>query len=292
MPLSENSVAGIVDSVLDSYQSLVGIAPRDGSVLPTPKTISGLVFQIRDLLFPGYFDGKSIQDIRSETQARIRSIATMLNQEIGKAIALGDPSSQNSEAIVGEFFTQVPRLREQLWRDIRALDAGDPAAKSELEILLAYPGFTAIMMYRIAHHFYNAEIPVMPRMITELAHTLTGIDIHPGATIGDYFCIDHGTGIVIGETTVIGRNVKLYQGVTLGALSVVKTDSRNKRHPTIEDEVTIYAHATILGGDTVIGHHSVIGGNVWITESARPYSKISLTSEGHQVIRSSKTDAL
>lgn len=272
-----------LDSILESYANLSGINPCDGARLPQPAKVQGLVFEIRDLLFPGYFDGSPCDDLAEKTKSRLNSIASALRVEIGKC--LGEDSQRNVDEVVDQFFASVPVFREQLRKDIRALDAGDPAAKSELEIVLAYPGFIAIMMYRIAHFFYSSGVPLLPRMITEIAHTLTGIDIHPGAQIGDYFCIDHGSGIVIGETTKIGRNVKLYQGVTLGALSVLKTDSNSKRHPTIEDEVTIYAHATILGGDTTIGHHSVVGGNVWLTESALPYSKIYLTSDRQQVIK-------
>jgi serine O-acetyltransferase len=158
--------------------------------------------------------------------------------------------------------------------DAEAIFRGDPAAKSVDEVILAYPGFLAIAVYRVAHWFHNRGVPTLPRMISEHAHKLTGIDIHPGATIGRSFVIDHGTGIVIGETTVIHDNVKIYQGVTLGALSVDKSLANTKRHPTIERDVVIYANATILGGDTVVGAGSVVGGNVWLTESVSPGSRV------------------
>lgn len=279
-----------IDSILESYQTLKGIAPRDGSRTPLPNSVANLVFQIRNFLFPGYFDLSTNSSIKEDTRLRINKLSELLTTEIHKCLNLEGISDRSVCPIVDQFFQFVPKLRERLHRDIRALDAGDPAAKSELEILLAYPGFTAIMMYRIANCFHTAQVPLLPRMITELAHTSTGIDIHPGATIGEYFCIDHGTGIVVGETTVIGKNVKLYQGVTLGALSVVKTDSQIKRHPTIEDGVTIYAGTTILGGETVIGHDSVIGGNVWLIESVPAFSKIYRTGEPQQILRSSKPD--
>src|SRR6202012_5115263 len=173
-----------------------------------------------------------------------------------------------------EFFEGLPELYRLLNTDIQATFDGDPAAKSEFMVIRAYPGFYAISFYRLAHSLYQLGIPLIPRILTEYAHSKTGIDIHPAATIGDYFHIDHGTGVVIGETCVIGSHVKIYQGVTLGALSVNKVQSHQKRHPTVEDHAVIYAGATILGGRTVIGHGSIIGGNVWLTKSVPPYSKV------------------
>jgi serine O-acetyltransferase len=177
------------------------------------------------------------------------------------------------------FFQSMPSIHRQLWLDANAIHAGDPASESVDEVISAYPGFFAIAIYRIAHVFYCLNVPIFPRILSEIAHQRTGIDIHPGATIGNSFFIDHGTGIVIGETTFIGDRVKLYQGVTLGALSVNKALSSSKRHPTIENSVVIYSNATILGGETVIGHDSVIGGNVWLTESVPPYSIVYHKSE-------------
>jgi serine O-acetyltransferase len=172
------------------------------------------------------------------------------------------------------FFQQLPKIYEELKKDVKAILTGDPAAKSEHEVILTYPGFYAIARHRIAHEFYNLNVPLLPRIISEHVHQRTGIDINPGAIIGESFCIDHGTGIVIGETTIIGNNVKIYQGVTLGALSVSKDLANHKRHPTIQDNVVIYANATILGGETVIGQDSIIGGNVWLTKSVEPDSKV------------------
>jgi serine O-acetyltransferase len=168
----------------------------------------------------------------------------------------------------------LPDIRARLHLDVKAALDGDPAAKSEAEIIVAYPGLAAISVHRIVHFLYQRDVPLLPRIMSEYIHHQTGIDIHPGATIGDSFFIDHGTGVVIGETTVTGDHVKIYQGVTLGALSVKKSLARDKRHPTIEDNVTIYAGATILGGDTVIGHDSVIGGNVWLVRSVPPFSRV------------------
>lgn len=181
----------------------------------------------------------------------------------------------NRSALAEKFFNRVPEIYRLLNTDIEAIVAGDPAAHSAFEVVRAYPGFYALCFYRIAHELHQLKIPMLPRILTEMAHSRTGIDIHPAATIGEYFCIDHGTGIVIGETANIGNNVKIYQGVTLGALSVRKEMAFTKRHPTIEDHVVIYSGATILGGNTVIGHHSVIGGNVWLTESVQPGSLVS-----------------
>lgn len=179
------------------------------------------------------------------------------------------------------FFKRLEQAYELCIEDSHAILRGDPAAVDTSEVIRSYPGFYAIAVYRIAHLLLSLKVPYVPRILTELAHSRTGIDIHPGAKIGRRFCIDHGTGVVIGETTEIGNDVKIYQGVTLGALSVNKELSKQKRHPTIEDDVVIYAEATILGGNTVIGKNSIIGGNVWLTESVPPFSKIYYSSKGH-----------
>jgi serine O-acetyltransferase len=179
-----------------------------------------------------------------------------------------------ARGIADELLKALPDIRAQVHLDVQAALDGDPAAESESEVILAYPGLAALSVHRIAHFLYNKAVPLLPRIMSEYIHHQTGIDIHPGATIGDSFFIDHGTGVVIGETAVIGRQVKIYQGVTLGALSVKKSSVRKKRHPTIEDNVTIYAGATILGGDTVIGHDSIIGGNVWLIRSVPPLSRV------------------
>ena len=176
--------------------------------------------------------------------------------------------------IVRAFFDELPKIKETLDTDVKAICEGDPAAQSVEEVVRCYPGIRAIGAYRFAHCLYRQDVPIIPRMITECAHGSTGIDIHPGAQIGDHFFIDHGTGVVIGETAKIGTNVKIYQGVTLGGLSVRKIDADEKRHPTIEDNVVIYAGATILGGETVIGENTIIGGNTFITKSVNPSTKI------------------
>ena len=189
-------------------------------------------------------------------------------------IPLMNGTSLKPEIIANNFMHKLPSIHDTLWLDAEAITSGDPAAESIDEVILAYPGFTAIAYFRIAHEFYLMHVPIFPRLITEYAHQITGIDIHPGAQIGKSFAIDHGTGIVIGESSIIGDNVKMYQGVTLGALSVNKKLAKSKRHPTIEDNVVIYAQAIILGGDTTVGRQSIIGGNVWLTSSVPPFSSV------------------
>lgn len=196
-------------------------------------------------------------------------------------VALLLPPRVDREATATAFVAAIPDLRDAIMLDALAINAGDPAAESIDEVIAAYPGFFAIAAYRIAHWFHGRGVRVFPRLITEYAHLRTGVDIHPGAQIGASFCIDHATGIVIGETTHIGEGVKLYQGVTLGALSVTKEMASTKRHPTVEDRVVVYANATILGGETVIGHDSVIGGSAWITASVPAWSLVYNRAEIH-----------
>ena len=184
-----------------------------------------------------------------------------------------------TQDITDHFFDSIPNLYKSLIKDAEAILEFDPAAKSVEEVIVAYPGFYATAVYRLSHQLYKLGVKILPRLFTEYAHSKTGIDIHPGATIGESFFIDHGTGIVIGQTTQIGNNVKIYQGVTLGALAVNKDQAETKRHPTIEDHVIIYSGATILGGETIVGHHSVIGGNVWLTNSVEPHSVVYHRSE-------------
>jgi len=205
---------------------------------------------------------------------------------------LKDEMDQDPQDIECAIMDALPNLRELLLRDARAISLGDPAATGTTEVIRTYPGFLAIAIYRLAHEFYKLEVPLIPRILTEHAHSETGIDIHPGARIGTDFCIDHGTGIVIGETVVIGNQVKIYQGVTLGALSVKKELAQTKRHPTIEDRVVIYSGATILGGLTTIGHDSVIGGNVWLTKSVPPHSLLYYQAAIRQEIQESPVNPI
>ena len=207
-----------------------------------------------------------------------RGAVSDIAADLQKEIALLCPG-RDSKAIVDEFVAALPEVRRLVETDVDAAYDGDPAATSRMEVVMAYPGLYAVTVHRLAHVLYKLKVPILPRVMSELAHSKTGIDIHPGATIGERFFIDHGTGVVIGETTVIGRNVRLYQGVTLGGLSFAKDDNGAlvkglKRHPNIEDNVVIYANATILGGDTTIGHDSEIGGSVWLIESVPPNSRV------------------
>lgn len=236
--------------------------------LPSKQKVQQFTDDLIELLFPhfcGEYEYFSAQDIEGKLALLARDLKKMLKFQF--------PNNEHKIAEISDyFFSQIPDIYHKLLLDARAIHEGDPASESVNEVISAYPGFFAIYTYRIAHEFYICRIPVFPRMLSEYAHFRTGIDIHPGATIGKSFFIDHGTGVVVGETTVIGDNVKLYQGVTLGALSVDKSMARQKRHPTIEDNVIIYSNATILGGEAIIGHDSVIGGNVWITDSVPPFS--------------------
>jgi serine O-acetyltransferase len=206
-----------------------------------------------------------------ELQAEIVRLELALAEIV---YTLGSFTKEDSTELAALFFNRLPELYYTLNTDMQAIYTGDPAARSEFEVIRTYPGFYAIFFYRIAHTLALLGIPLVPRILTEHAHSITGIDIHPAASIGEYFHIDHGTGIVIGETCTIGRHVKMYQGVTLGALSVHKDMADTKRHPSVQDHVVIYSGATILGGDTTIGHNSIIGGNVWLTKSVAPYSTV------------------
>lgn len=235
---------------------------------PSQKDITGFFEDLLGTLFPEFSDAP-FHDFTSFEQH-----VEDLKLELEKQLVFCELKNGEVPNKATEFFNDVPNIYEKLLKDIIALEKGDPAAQSQQEVIRTYPGFYAIAAHRFAHKLHLLNIPIIPRMISEHAHSHTGIDIHPGATIGEYFCIDHGTGIVIGETSLIGNHVKIYQGVTLGALSVRKEDASMKRHPTIEDHVVLYAGATILGGDTVIGQNSIVGGNVWITKSIEPNSKV------------------
>lgn len=251
--------------------------------VPSNKEISGWALKLIRLLYPE--QSKQVYSSISEIEAELQLLQAQLCNIMNATKACQDC---NNEEKAKSFFDELPKLYALLNTDIKAILAGDPAAKSEFEIIRAYPGFFAISFYRLAHALLLLDIPLIPRILTEHAHSKTGIDIHPGAVVGEYLYIDHGTGIVIGETARIGNNVKFYQGVTLGALSVDKSMASIKRHPTVEDNVVIYSGATILGGETVIGHNSVIGGNVWLTKSVPPYSTVYHESKSKVVERQVK----
>jgi serine O-acetyltransferase len=277
-----------INALLENYESFGMVNHSGGENLPGRESIENLVRSLEELLFPGYLENVYTDNgkLRNITSDKVNHLVFNLSREVEKSLAfsarLGVLNCGHggchavASLVVDEFFEELPKIRVLLSKDLTAAVRGDPAALSADEVILSYPGFQAITVHRMAHFFYTRNIPLIPRMMSELIHMKTGIDIHPGAQIGESFFIDHGTGIVIGETTIIGNNIKLYQGVTLGALSVKKEESGHKRHPTIEDDVTIYANATILGGDTVIGRGSIIGGSVWITQSVPAGSKIYL----------------
>ena len=237
--------------------------------MPPNKEIAEWALHVIALLFPG--QSKKVYANIYQLKEEFLKLENELCQLMNATRACRDC---NNEELANYFFKQIPDIYKTLNTDVKAICDGDPAAISEFEVIRTYPGFFAISFYRIANCLHNLDLPLIPRILTEYAHSQTGIDIHPAAEIGEYFYIDHGTGIVIGESCVIGNNVKLYQGVTLGALSVSKNLAFTKRHPTVEDNVVIYSGATILGGQTVIGHDSIIGGNVWLTKSVPPHSTV------------------
>ncbi len=235
---------------------------KKNEAVPSNEVINKWAMSIICILFPelSLCNYTSAEEIGQQ-------LACLEKELIGLMNATKACYDCNNEAISHSFFEQLPEIQRVLETDVVALHEGDPAANTPFEVVRAYPGFKALSFYRIAHVLHTLQVPLLPRILTEQAHSATGIDIHPGAAIGEYCMIDHGTGIVIGETAKVGRHVKLYQGITLGALSVNKNQHSTKRHPTIEDNVVIYSGATILGGDTIIGEGSVIGGNVWLTSS-------------------------
>ncbi|HMI04034.1 MAG TPA: serine O-acetyltransferase EpsC [Pedobacter sp.] len=235
---------------------------RDIEAVPSNEEVAEWAIGLMNLIYPERVTSPdySINEIKRLFIRQQNALVNILN-------ATKACENSDNDQIAAQIFEQLPELYRKMNTDISAIMEGDPAAQSEFEIIRSYPGFLAIALYRIAHAILEANVPIIPRILTEYAHSITGIDIHPASSIGEYLYIDHGTGLVIGETTVIGNHVKLYQGVTLGALSVEKYMANTKRHPTIEDHVIIYSGATILGGETVIGHNCVIGGNVWLTKS-------------------------
>ncbi|WP_241788734.1 serine O-acetyltransferase [Sphingobacterium rhinopitheci] len=237
--------------------------------MPSNKRIADWARNILYLLFPE----RNTTGIKSVTQ--LEESFQLSEAELYELLLKTKACSECNNALIADtFYKRIPELYRIMLTDAQAIMDGDPAANSIREIIRTYPGFTAICIYRLAHELFNLGVPLLPRILTEYAHSKTGIDIHPGAQIDEYLYIDHGTGLVIGETCIIGKHVKLYQGVTLGALSVDKILAGVQRHPIIEDHVIIYAGATILGGNTTVGHHSIIGGNVWLTSSVEPYTTV------------------
>ena len=283
----------IVDDLLLSYQEVGGINRIDSANLPSRPGIASICEDLLQILFPGFLETEAIEseNLDKDTSELVETIFFSLNKEINRSLRLlGDDESQSKDSskLASNFLSELPNIRSLLRTDVEAAYEGDPAAQSFEEIILAYPSLEAIAVQRMAHVLYNFGIPLIPRMMTEWVHSKTGIDIHPGATIGSHFFIDHGTGVVIGETCEIGSHVKLYHGVTLGARSFQKDNEGNpikgiKRHPNVEDYVVIYPGATILGGETVIGARSTIGANAFIMNSIDEDSLVALSDVEHEI---------
>ncbi|MGI6416160.1 MAG: serine O-acetyltransferase [Thermoguttaceae bacterium] len=285
----------LVDRIVDTYSQVGSMNHLGHCPLPNYEVIISVTDDLKEILYPGYRrrDGLHLGNVTYHVGDLLDKLHDRLTSQIARAIChdrgenvICDPRKKFDFESLGqkktlEFLGRIPELRRRLAMDVEAAYAGDPACKSLDEVIFCYPGLEAVTVYRLAHLLHSLEVPLIPRMMTEWAHARTGIDIHPGARIGDHFFIDHGTGVVIGETCEIGNWVKLYQGVTLGALSFPTDEQGNlvrgtKRHPTLEDRVVIYANATVLGGETVIGHDAVIGSSVWLTQSVPPGTTVTL----------------
>ncbi len=294
---AEQQLKDITKTILEDYKQRRDIDKMNVFEQPDREVIVDIVNKMLNILFPGYYrDGTYkfynlentisvlIEDVMYNLTAQI-AIALEYDDELkseGGGAAMGEACiSVRSQMLTVEFFKKVPKIRHVVNTDLQATFDGDPSADNKEEIVLCYPGLLASTIYRIAHELSELGVPMIPRMMTEYAHNVTGIDIHPQATIGEYFFIDHGTGVVVGSTSIIGKHVKVYQGVTIGALSTKEGHALHgvRRHPTIEDNVTIYSGATILGGETVIGEGSVIGGNVFLTSSVSPGTRINAQNQ-------------
>ena len=282
MPLT---VTQLTDRLVASYAHAGGINHLDGKNLPSKRAIALITADLLRLLFPGFFDEKLIHssEIKAETASLLAAVLASLEEEVAKSLEYNPPPELPKKGLrpiartlTLELLDSLPRIRELLQTDTEAAYNGDPAALSKEEVIVAYPFVEAIAVQRLAHELYLKNIPLIPRIMTEWAHVRTGMDLHPGAQIGSHFFVDHCTGTVVGETTIIGSHVKMYQGVGLVARSLAAGQQLRgqKRHPTIEDRVTIYAGATIMGGDTVVGEGSTIGANVFLTTSVPPFSLV------------------
>lgn len=286
--MSDN-VNQAVESLLASYaESESYIQHLDRQPLPSTESVVKILNVLQELMFPGFFGRQGVSGaqlrlhIATQTAWLYESLIEQINRSFAHGVALGEPCARtdvDAPEIAAKFLNQLPGIRRVLAKDVDAAFAGDPIAACKDEVIASYPSIFAVMTYRLAHALHKLEVPLIPRIMTERAHERTGIDIHPATTIGEALFIDHGTGVVIGGTAIIGDRVKIYQGVTLGAFSFPTDASGNlirdtKRHPTIEDDVVIYSGATILGGTTVIGKGSAIGGNVWLTKSVPPFTKV------------------
>ncbi len=281
----------IIEEILEDYGQDRDIDRMDFFGQPDQDEVVEVIKKLLMILYPGYYRDDyyssrsampKLSALIDETMHQLRKQIeiVLVNEEKYREASREDRKTAAQEICI-DFFAKIPKVRALLQTDIDATYDGDPAAADKVEIVIAYPGHYATTIHRLAHELYLLGVPYIPRIMSEYAHGETGVDIHPGATIGEYFFIDHATGIVIGETSIIGEHVKVYQGVTIGALSLEEgqTLKGNKRHPTIEDHATLYAGSTILGGDTVIGHHSIIGGSAFVTKSVPPYSQVIVTAE-------------
>ncbi|MEE3420239.1 MAG: serine O-acetyltransferase EpsC [Lachnospiraceae bacterium] len=284
-------IRGISDAIIDDYRGGKYIDRANNFNEPEQDAVEEIIEILQRIIFPGFYRTRQIRyyTVESVTQTLVEDVHFKLTKQIALAMQCKrenegrklEELTKEAQDLSCKFLATIPKIREYIETDLQAEFDGDPAADSKDDIIFSYPGLYAILIYRLAHELYVLKVPTIPRMMSEIAHSWTGIDINPGASIGKYFFIDHGTGIVIGETTIIGDNVKVYQGVTLGALSTRKGQllKGKKRHPTIEDNVTIYAGASILGGNTVIGKGAVIGANAFITTSIPEGAKISIKNQ-------------
>jgi serine O-acetyltransferase len=278
----DHPMKSLVDELLESYARCGGIKHLQGANLPSKMAVAALTQDLLHIIFPGFIAEQqvSMQDLPHETALQLSSLEKRLKREIAKSLEVHPVADRDAETLALEFLRKLPDVRCLIQTDVEAAFQGDPAAANKEEVVLAYPGVEAVAVFRMAHVLYKMDVAFLPRMMTEWAHSRTGIDLHPGAEIGSHFFIDHGTGVVIGGTSKIGDRVRLYQGVGLVARSLAKQVERDekghavggKRHPTVGDDVTIYANSTIVGGDTVIGDRTIVGGNVWLTRSIPPDS--------------------
>jgi len=286
----------LVNTILASYRDEEKTRHIGRVLFPSRSEITELIERLLELVYPGFFGRQNLTDhnVSYHVGELLPRIGQVANRQIYRSLCYVDPlkggappsdasCATHAVELTHEFLRRLPRVRTMLAEDVEAALNGDPAATGADECILAYPGVLAITVYRLAHELHDLGVPLMPRVMTEWSHRMTGVDIHPGASIGRSFFIDHGTGVVVGETTSIGGHVKIYQGVTLGALSFTKDDTgriirEEKRHPTVEDHVTIYANAIVLGGKTVLGEHSVIGGSVFLTSSVPPWSTVTFAA--------------
>lgn len=287
MTSADQRIEAVVDTILQDYAGNRDIDKMEQFSRPDKDAVIDLIEKLRRIVFPGYFREKNyrIYNVKHNLSMLIEDVMYHLSRQVQLVFREDGRTEEEARDVCLEFLRRIPAVRAMVQTDLQAAYDGDPAATGMEEVIFSYPGLFAIMVYRLAHELYTLNVPMIPRIMTEHAHSVTGIDIHPGATIGKYFFIDHGTGIVVGETTVIGKNVKIYQGVTLGGLSTRGGQSLRgkRRHPTIEDNVTIYANASILGGETVIGQGCVIGASAFITKSVPPCTTVSIKSQELQM---------